>query len=261
MKIGEEFTETFAPVHPWRRISKDELFQFLAPRAENYRRLLEEFLKKAIHNPQHVTSCDFINFIYVRLFEELIRFSEKMGEVIVTSQSILEELASGSPSCNPSLAGLCFQWWLTLRLLGHVLEAGYKIVYIDEAMNAVKIENERAALWLYFDSYTVYNSRPDILSALRPSDPLGGRIVEVKLSHRAFRDSINQIGKYIGVWGRDGVIVVIGTPAFYQDLGMYYVKVIDGIGIMDEETLLTALKELTNHLTRLINGEKYKFQS
>jgi len=252
-ELGEEITESPRFEYLWKQFSRRQLFQKLASVAPIYREFFQNFIERALTTPYSITDCDVIMFIYARLVSKLLEFSEKYGKVIVMDHGLLEALSTGNPPCDRKLAGRAFQWWLTLELLDVLYSKRYVRDDVELFRRKVSIIKDDERFVLYLDSNEVtrfLGLRPDILSTkgLRLNF---GKVIEVKLSYKAFRDSWDQIVRYMGIWGSENIVIAIGLPPSYSDLLNYYVKIIDSIVIMDNENLQKTIDKFIDHLTSL----------
>ena len=249
-ELSEELTVNPRFEYLWKIISRKQLFQKIAPVALKYRDFFQDFIEKAFTMPQSITKCNVLRFIYARLIGKLLEYSNRFNEVIVMDHNLLEELSTGDPYCDPRLAGLAFQWWITLEILDTLRNKGYLINNIELFKRRVSVIRNNKKLILYLDSGEVMSLlglRPDILSTkdLRIAP---GKVIEVKLSYNALRNSQDQIIKYIRVWGQENIIVAVAFPPRKLELTDYYIEVIDSIILKDKEDLQKVLNKLVDHL-------------
>jgi len=213
LTVSPEFTTSFS------RISKEDVRQRLASR-KYYHDKIKEFINKIATKPKNVKPNDFIKFILSRLAEKIYEFSEKYGYVIVMDQQTLKILSNmeQEEKIEAKFGGLAFQWWMSLELID-IIHERTKIMGIDSEKRRIVFEKDDIVIDSYFDSYTVHNSRPDILLIPRTGLLMIGciddsKIIEIKLTERALLESSEQIQKYISIWGYNNIKIIIGTPCF-----------------------------------------------
>jgi len=213
LAVSPEFTTSFS------KISKEEVRQKLASK-KYYHDKIREFINKIATKPKKVKPDDFIKFILSRLAEKIYEFSKKYGYVIVMDQQTLKILSNmeQEEKIEAKFGGLAFQWWMSLELIDIIHERA-NIIGIDSEKRRIVFEKDDIVIDSYFDSYTVHNSRPDILLIPRTGLlMIGGiddsKIIEIKLTERALLESSEQIQKYISIWGYNNIKIIIGTPCF-----------------------------------------------
>ncbi len=249
IRLGKNLAASPHFEYLWKTIPSNYLIQKLVPLASKYREFVQEFIDKAKTTPQKITKCDIARLIYARLVSKLVEHANKYPEVIVMDQGLLQELSTKRPRCEPKLAGIAFQWWLTLEILDNIQEKGYTLNNPDPYRRKIIAAKENDEIILYIDSIEIVKHlglRPDILST--KNQILNAKIIEMKLSTHALNNSWNQITKYIQTWRPENIIIAIALPHTNKQ-PTYNIETIDNIILMNHEKLQKTLNKLTNHLT------------
>jgi len=244
--LGKDFVHDFILEKPIRLLSKDEVVPILSKILPIYSEYCKDFLKI-------VNIETLIGFIIARLVSKIIEYAQKYGNLIVVDYQLYEQIASGFPPRTPFVAGMAFQWWLTLEVLDSIQsELKYNLGWVNLHDRIAEISRgyklSKRAL-LFFDSIRVQmdiGARPDILSSRGITTMRSGRVVEIKLSREALETRADQIYHYCSIWGENKVLVVIGIPL--GGLTTMPCKYLDGLLFLQGDSLRKTVLNIAHFL-------------
>ena len=244
--LGKDLVHDFILEKPVRLLSKDEVVSILSKVLPIYSGYCRDFLKI-------VSTETLIRFIIARLVLKMIEYAQKYGNLIVMDYQLYEQISSDFPPHTPFVAGMAFQWWLTLEILDSIQsELGYNLKWVNLYDRIAEISRgyklSKRAL-LLFDSMRVQmdvGARPDILSSRGITTMRDGRVVEIKLSREALETRADQIRHYCSIWGDNNVLVVIGMSL--GGLAIMPCKYLDGLLFLQGDSLKKAVLNVSHFL-------------
>jgi len=246
--LGRDLICDFVLKKPVRILSKDEVIPILSKVLPIYSGYCKDFLKT-------VSIETLIGFIIARLVSKMIKYAQKYGNLIVMDYQLYEQITSGFPPHTPFVAGMAFQWWLTLEILDSIQsELGYNLKWVNIHDRIAEIsrgyKSSKRAL-LLFDSMRVQmdvGARPDILSSrgIISTSMRNGRVVEIKLSREALETRADQIHQYCSIWGDNNVLVAIGMPL--GGLVIMPCKYLDGLLFLQGDPLKKTVLDVSRFL-------------